>query len=1144
MDWNLPSFLLLISVSQSAAFNLDSSPWKNYPQNPDTAFGYKVIQRDRSLIVSDPLIQNGDKRGKVYSCGVTDGRCSPLTIKEPSEAVNMSLGLSMTKDPKSSKIIACGPTIPKNCRVVTTYNGMCFTVDRNSNVEGPIPSALRDCPVQPIDIAFLLDGSGSVRANDFTKMKTFVELMVQGLITRDIRFAVAQYSNECEIHIDFTYQLNSNLIQNIRQKGGGTNTASAINKLVDDLFNKNPRAKANRVLVVITDGQSHDARNLRRVAAYAQQNKIIRYAIGVGNAFNNEDAEKELNTIASDPPSEYKFKVDSFSVLNRIKETLEKNIIAIEGTQTSGDSTRMEFAQDGFSAEFNYDGKLLLSAVGAYQWKGGYQEYSSTGPSGDFQEGIEHDSYLGYSMTVARTPFINYVIQAAPRHGHIGKVFISTSMALAPLNPPVKPQLQIGSYFGAEVCAVDLDVDSFTDLLLVSAPLFTQASKEGIVFVYSVPGWANYWSEPIMTLEGMAGQRGRFGSSLASPGDLNGDKITDVVVGAPLEDFGQGSVYIFNGQAGGIASTYSQRISGSSVQSGLRFFGLSLSQNALDQSEDGLLDIAVGSKGAAMLFRSRPIVSLVTTVTYNPKKIPPKETECEKPLENTVTVCFRLTEQNTRGKDLKAKLNYDLKLDAKRQTFRAFFQDKPKKERVLTDEMVVGLSDACKKHSFFIESCTEDALNPLSNELTFTFEGLPSISMQALTPILHPDIRNTSDHNLDFEINCGTDNICIDDLKVDFNFSGHSDIQVGIMQEMNVTVFVENRGENSYNPQVMLTYPFGLSYRRFTSKQQGRVECVSVDSDQPLALGKTTCYISKPILRQSSFAVFEITYSIHKDSNFDKLVTFSATASSGNDQHAVSSKLDKIESIAVKYAIYIALIRHENSSIHINFTAGKNNQEKPISQILKVFTLFLFFVENDLRDVNLTVLISVPIKLGEKDIWTNKNLQISGCSSDRDEKPTVTDFVEAIKIKPLVNCSVATCRRFRCNTNILKRGVELYIISAKVSSGWIEQTGLTAAVFELVSSATLDYDKNKYVYVSSDSQHNAPIVTINTQVEVYEEKNLLKEIIGGVIGGLVLLALITAGLYKAGFFKSQYKQMLEDAGGEETAAPDGETPEE
>ncbi len=34
------------------------------------------------------------------------------------------------------------------------------------------------------------------------------------------------------------------------------------------------------------------------------------------------------------------------------------------------------------------------------------------------------------------------------------------------------------------------------------------------------------------------------------------------------------------------------------------------------------------------------------------------------------------------------------------------------------------------------------------------------------------------------------------------------------MQEINVTVFVENRGENSFNTHFTLNYPFGLSYRR------------------------------------------------------------------------------------------------------------------------------------------------------------------------------------------------------------------------------------------------------------------------------------------------------------------------------------------
>ncbi|KAI2647564.1 Integrin alpha-X [Labeo rohita] len=60
---------------------------------------------------------------------------------------------------------------------------------------------------------------------------------------------------------------------------------------------------------------------------------------------------------------------------------------------------------------------------------------------------------------------------------------------------------------------------------------------------------------------------------------------------------------------------------------------------------------------------------------------------------------------------------------------------------------------------------------------------------------------------------------------------------------------------------------------------------------------------------------------------------------------------------------------------------------------------------------------------------------------------------------------------------------------------------------------------------------------INTQVEVYEEADLTKEIIGAVIGGLLVLAVITAALYKAGFFKSQYKQMLEEAQGDAGGQP-------
>lgn len=53
---------------------------------------------------------------------------------------------------------------------------------------------------------------------------------------------------------------------------------------------------------------------------------------------------------------------------------------------------------------------------------------------------------------------------------------------------------QIGSYFGAELCSLDVDSDGSTDFLLVGAPQFhlPQVKKEGQVYIYSVSDEVSY----------------------------------------------------------------------------------------------------------------------------------------------------------------------------------------------------------------------------------------------------------------------------------------------------------------------------------------------------------------------------------------------------------------------------------------------------------------------------------------------------------------------------------------------------------------------------------------------------------------------------------------------------------------------------
>ncbi|KAL1246627.1 hypothetical protein QQF64_034508, partial [Cirrhinus molitorella] len=211
------------------------------------------------------------------------------------------------------------------------------------------------CPTSQIDIAFLLDGSGSVHYVDFSKMKAFVVEMIKSFIDHDTQFAIAQFSTDCTIHEKFQQIKNitvwEDAMTQIHQKYQWTYTATAIRQLVKQLFvsTGGARPSASKILVVVTDGESND-HSLTEAVQQAQAKNITRYAIGVGNAFNVGKAKNELAIIASLPTSKHVFKVTDFDALNSIREQLKKNIIAIEGTQTTGDSSRMEFAQDGFSA--------------------------------------------------------------------------------------------------------------------------------------------------------------------------------------------------------------------------------------------------------------------------------------------------------------------------------------------------------------------------------------------------------------------------------------------------------------------------------------------------------------------------------------------------------------------------------------------------------------------------------------------------------------------------------------------------------------------------------------------------------------------------------------------------------------------------
>jgi hypothetical protein len=102
-------------------------------------------------------------------------------------------------------------------------------------------------------------------------------------------------------------------------------------------------------------------------------------------------------------------------------------------------------------------------------------------------------------------------------------------------------------------------------------------------------------TDPAWTAEGdQAGAR--FGLSVSTAGDVNGDGFADVIVGAPGYDNGEedeGRAYVYHGSAAGLSDTAAWTAESDQAEAG---FGGSVS-TAGDVDDDGFDDVIVGAAG-------------------------------------------------------------------------------------------------------------------------------------------------------------------------------------------------------------------------------------------------------------------------------------------------------------------------------------------------------------------------------------------------------------------------------------------------------------------------------------------------------------------------------------------------------------------
>ena len=172
----------------------------------------------------------------------------------------------------------------------------------------------------PADMCFVLDSSGSVRANNFAKEKRFVTDLINALHIGDdmVRVGVITYSSD--VHVSVSVNDNNekhslkNSVDRINYIGGTTNTGPAIARMTNIMNTSSSRNLIQQLGIVITDGGSDDYNEVVSAVNEAKSKGIRMISVGVGVGVN----ETELQTIASHTSLVHQ--VDSFAALNDIKQ--------------------------------------------------------------------------------------------------------------------------------------------------------------------------------------------------------------------------------------------------------------------------------------------------------------------------------------------------------------------------------------------------------------------------------------------------------------------------------------------------------------------------------------------------------------------------------------------------------------------------------------------------------------------------------------------------------------------------------------------------------------------------------------------------------------------------------------------------------
>ncbi|XP_034042014.1 integrin alpha-4 [Thalassophryne amazonica] len=806
---------------------------------------------------------------------------------------------------------------------------------------------------------------------------------------------------------------------------------------------------------------------------------------------------------------------------------------------------------------------IIMGAPGTSYWTGSVLVFNTSSRVmsaylDDDSGAVSFGSYLGYS--VAAGHFLNRstleVVGGAPQFSQKGKVLVFSMDKNRLHVVSALSGKQMGSYFGSSLCAVDLNADGLSDLL-VGAPMTTSFSREeGRVHVYINQGEAHLL-EVEYQLTGSDAYAARFGESVVDLGDLDDDGYHDVAIGAPQEDDLKGAIYIYNGRKEGISPRPSQRITGSSLGRDLKMFGQSLS-SGIDVDANGYQDVAVGAflSDSAVVLRSRPVVRVESSLIV-PEQIDHQVAQCQEHGSPTVcfnvTICISVISRQYRGvTDLQYRLTSDL---LRKPSFppRIYFHGNGSsystRGRVRTRQGQL----TCTTHLTYLRNDVQDIFTPLQFEVSYslrepsTHRTTPT-TFPPLKPILQQsgDARNIITNQTQFFRVCSLRN-CSTDMKLSAHLllpHGRQYFALGSGHTFLIHAVLQNAGDHALLPRVMLRFPSNIHYIKVLQSEEGLVSC-DVMPDVLMNMVVVDCVVSRLVLAANTQVNMSFLLDVNQNSTPGDII-ISAHASSNNyesEEYLHDNHLTLL--LPLRYGVDVNI----HGFVSLSSFMFSDEDSSPVDCYSERLN-YTYKVLNSGPSRSLDTVVEIYLP---KMVWphTHRLLRLHdwqssvGLCSISDTTVSVMDdcdVPQASFIKRLffffsssstrrLFCGRADelCEWLVCRLGNLEAGREVTIqLEVGVNPAVLLQAPGRRAVMLLESSAVMSFPTNDPLTTIIQKPSAATVVVEARVTQKPSASVKIFMIVLSLVLGLLILAALVWCLWKAGFFKRDFQAKDED----------------